>query len=135
MADSTTKSLTLSSKFDEVKRVESFVDELQEWTGLSNDIHGNILLALNEAVTNAIVHGNKQDESKKVFIEAVQEDNTLKISITDEGEGFDPLSLPDPLKDENLLKEGGRGIYLMEQFADEVIYSKDGTKIMIVFSV
>lgn len=135
MAQSTTKSLTLISNFDEVERVESFVDDLQEWLGFGDDIYGNILLALNEAVTNAIVHGNNQEEEKQVFINAVQKGTKLKISIQDEGEGFDPASLPDPLQEENLLKEGGRGVYLIEQFSDDVTYSEGGTKITIEFIV
>ncbi|MDR8392763.1 ATP-binding protein [Aliifodinibius sp. S!AR15-10] len=130
-----TKSLTLSSDFDEIQRVESFVDELQDWISFDDEIYGNVMLALSEAVTNAIVHGNKQDSDKKVHIKASQNNQKLTISIKDEGEGFDPSSLPDPLQDENLLKEGGRGVYLIEQFADEVTYSEDGTKITVRFLV
>ncbi|MFH5883317.1 ATP-binding protein [Halalkalibaculum sp. DA3122] len=135
MTKQTKKSLTLTSSFEQVSRVESFVDELQEWIGFDQDMYGNILLALNEAVTNAIVHGNNEDEQKNVFITAVHEVPKLKVSIQDEGKGFDPSSLPDPLEDENLLKEGGRGVYLMEQFADEVTYSEGGTRITIEFLI
>jgi serine/threonine-protein kinase RsbW len=130
-----TKTLTLSSDFDEIQRVESFVDELQDWISFDDDTYGNVMLALSEAVTNAIVHGNKQDSDKKVHIKASQSNQKLTISIKDEGEGFDPSSLPDPLQDENLLKEGGRGVYLIEQFADEVTYSEGGTKITVRFLV
>lgn len=130
-----TKTLTLSSDFDEIQRVESFVEELQDWISFDDDTYGNVMLALSEAVTNAIVHGNKQDSDKKVHIMASQNNQKLTISIKDEGEGFDPSSLPDPLQDENLLKEGGRGVYLIEQFADEVTYSEGGTKITVIFLV
>ncbi|MDX1637914.1 MAG: ATP-binding protein [Balneolaceae bacterium] len=134
MADET-KSLTLASSFDEIERLEAFVDTIQEWTDCSDDLYGNIMLALSEAVTNAIVHGNREDDSKNVFISATRNRDQLKISIKDEGEGFDPSSLPDPLQDENLLKEGGRGVYLIEQFADDVSYSEGGTKITIRFEL
>ena len=130
-----TKTLTLSSDFDEIQRVESFVDELQDWISFDDDIYGNVMMALSEAVTNAIVHGNKQDSDKKVHIKASQNNQKLTISIKDEGKGFDPSTLPDPLQDENLLKEGGRGVYLIEQFADAVTYSEGGTKITVRFLV
>ncbi len=135
MPESTTKSLTLSSNFEEIQRLESFVHELQEWTGFDDDFFSNIMLALSEAATNAIVHGNQQDESKKVYIEANVEDGHLIISIKDEGEGFDPSNLPNPLQDKNLLKEGGRGVYLIKQYADKVNYSKGGTKVTIEFEI
>lgn len=135
MADPKIKKLTLASGFDKLQLVESFVGELQEWTGFGDDLFGNVLLALSEAVTNAIVHGNKEDKSKKVYITAVLEKDSIKISVKDEGEGFDPDTLPDPLKEENLLKEGGRGVYLIEQYADEITYAENGTRIILKFSL
>lgn len=135
MAEPKKRSLTLASRFDEVERVELFVNDLQSLAGFDDELFGNIMLALSEAVTNAIVHGNKEEPSKKVYLNARKHGNTLTISIKDEGEGFDPDSLPDPLKEENLLKEGGRGVYLIRQFADKVTYSENGTKITIEFSM
>ena len=135
MTEPNTKSLTLSSSYEEVERIEPFVGELQEWAEFNDDVFGNIMLALSEATTNAIVHGNQSDESKNVYISARKKEGRLQISIKDEGEGFDPASLPDPLKEENLLKEGGRGVYLIEQFADDVTYSEGGTKIILEFEL
>ncbi|MDZ7689965.1 MAG: ATP-binding protein [Balneolaceae bacterium] len=133
MAESNRKSLTLRSSFENIERIEPFVDELQQWAEFSDDVYGNIMLALSEAVTNAILHGNQQDESKMVQINARQKKSKLVISIKDEGEGFDPATLPNPLQDENLLKEGGRGVYLIEQYSDDVTYSEGDTKITIEF--
>lgn len=135
MADSKKRTLTLASRFEEIKRVEPFVNGLQNWLGFSDDTYGNIILSLNEAVTNAVVHGNKEKPSKKVVVTANREDDLLKITVEDEGEGFNPNDIPDPLKDENLLNEGGRGVYLIEQFADKVTYSEGGTKITIEFEI
>lgn len=135
MTDSKTKSLTLSSNYEEVQRVEQFVDALQEWAGFSDEVHNNMMLALSEAVTNAIVHGNKSDESKQVHIKAVQNGDILSISIRDEGQGFDHSDLPDPLKEKNLLKEGGRGVYLIKQYSDDMTYSEGGSKITIDFEI
>lgn len=135
MTSNETKKMTLSSHFEEVERVEPFVKELQEWIGFSDEQFGNIMLSLSEAVTNAILHGNKEDDSKKVYVTANRDGETLEISIRDEGKGFDPESLPNPLDDENLLKEGGRGVYLIRQFSDEVRFSEGGRKITVQFNL
>jgi len=137
MSASDTKQLTLSSDFEEMDQLEPFVDELQQWASFGEEDLNRIMLALSEAVNNAVVHGNKQDPEKEVVIDSRLTDNgeTLVISVEDEGDGFDPNSIPDPLKEENLLKEGGRGVYLIKQYADEVQFSKKGTKITITFSL
>ncbi len=90
------------------------------------DIH----VGFEEALRNAMVHGNKSMPNKKVKINAqVTEDHVL-ISIEDEGDGFDPKSLPDPTLDENLLREGGRGVYLVEHLMDEVRYENGGRRVV-----
>ncbi len=133
MTGSGTKKLKLSSTFEELERLEPFVNELQEWAEFKEDDFNRILLALSEAVNNAIIHGNQQDPEKEVDINTKLETGTLIVSVQDEGDGFDPDSIPDPLKEENLLNEGGRGVYLIEQYADGVKFSKGGTKITITF--
>lgn len=116
-----------------MEQVEPFVKELQEWANFGDEDFNRIMLALSEAVNNAIIHGNKEDSDKKVHISTSLEGQTLKISVRDEGEGFNPEKLPDPLKEENLLNEGGRGIYLIEQYSDDLEFSNDGTKITATF--
>lgn len=137
MTVSDTKKLKLSSTFEEMERLEPFVNELQKWADFKDSDFDRIMLALSEAVNNAIIHGNQEDPAKKVRIKTEHEidTRTLTVSIQDEGEGFDPDSIPDPLKEENLLKEGGRGVYLIEQYADGVKFSKGGTKITITFNL
>ncbi|MDX1639525.1 MAG: ATP-binding protein [Balneolaceae bacterium] len=135
MSEKQTKTLTLPSSFDEIQKVESFVRDLQDWIGFSEELYENVKLALSEAVTNAIVHGNQEDKAKKVYITAYREDDLLQISIKDEGDGFDPGTLPDPLKEENLLNVGGRGVFLIEQFSDDATYSENGTKLTMRFSL
>ena len=94
------------------------------------------MLALSEAVTNAVIHGNKQDPSKKVFVTAsLDENSAIHISVQDEGPGFEPQSLPDPLKEDNLMKPSGRGVFLMKQYADDVSYNDKGNKVTLRFSV
>lgn len=130
MAESDTKTLVLDSTFEEMDRLEPFVKDLQAWIHFTDDDFGRIMLTLSEAVNNAITHGNKENPEKKVSIKTRYDRNNavLSISVEDEGEGFDPEAIPDPLKEENLLNEGGRGVYLIEQYADDLKFTHEGTK-------
>lgn len=127
--------LTLTSSFEEIERLEPFLEALQEKAGFGDDRFERIRLAVNEAVTNAVLHGNKEDASKNVHITARREKNRVVISVQDEGPGFNPETLPDPLKEENLLKDSGRGIFLIQQYADEVEFSENATKLTMRFEL
>ena len=135
MSKSEKKNLVLSSKFEEMERLEPYINELKSWAQFGDEDFSRIMLTLSEAVNNAIMHGNEEDPSKQVVIQTTLSDNKemLTISVEDEGDGFDPESIPDPLKDENLMNEGGRGVYLIKQYADELEFSKDGSKVTISF--
>lgn len=137
MSASDTKQLVLSSTFDEMNRLEPYVNELKNWAQLGEEDYNRIMLTLSEAVNNAIVHGNDENPDKQVHINSVldNEGKLMKISVEDEGEGFDPEALPDPLKEENLMNEGGRGVYLIEQYADDIQFTKSGTKVTITFKL
>ena len=80
-------------------------------------------VAVRESVVNAIKHGNHLDESKRVALSFTLRPQALEVEVRDEGEGFDPGAVPDPLAPENLLKPDGRGIFFMRSFMDEVSYS------------
>ena len=99
---------------DHVARTLEFDDDTMHWVGV----------ALRESVINAIKHGNHSDSSKHVFVELVADGSAaapeLRIRVRDQGEGFDPSSLADPLAPENLLKASGRGIFLIRSFMDDV---------------
>lgn len=133
MSPTDKKKLTLNSSLEEIERLEPFLNELQQWAGFDDEDRSQIMLVLSEAVSNAIVHGNQQNIDKKVFIEAERTAKILKVTVRDEGEGFNPHSLPNPLKEENLLNEGGRGVYLIKQYADDTQFSKGGTEITVTF--
>lgn len=134
MSGSNEKKLVLSSSFDQMERVQPFVKELTEWANLGDEDSNRIMLTLSEAVNNAIMHGNNEDPDKNAYINVTLGDNrTMSINVRDEGEGFDPEDVPNPLKEENLLNEGGRGIYLMKQYADEVQFGDSGRKITMIF--
>ena len=127
--------LTLTSDPKNVANVEPFVEKIFKRYRLSPDMYGNILITLTEAVTNAIIHGNSRDQSKLVKVELKKLKNSLAFMITDEGSGFDFDSLPDPTSPENILKVGGRGVFLMRQLSDEVHYHDNGSTVEIQFNI
>lgn len=135
MAKTTFEDLIIPSLFDEIQRIEPYLAKLQQQIGFDDGDFDRILLALSEAATNAVVHGNEEDPDKNVTISTSLEYDTLAIDVKDEGGGFDPSELPDPLKEENLLNEGGRGVFLIGQFADEVTYSENGTRLTMQFNL
>jgi serine/threonine-protein kinase RsbW len=121
--------LSLNSTYKESEKVPDFVTDIQEKSHLEEDTTGNLMLLLSEAVTNAIVHGNKLDEKKKVEVEVQINSNKIISTVKDQGNGFDPQAANDPLKEENLLKDSGRGIFLIQEISDSIDYLDNGTKI------
>ncbi len=103
--------------------VEEFVNYFCKDINLTDDQLANVLLAVTEATTNAIIHANKCDQSKMVTIDVKVNETKLVVKIKDEGEGFDPAVIPDPTEPENLLNESGRGVYLMRVYMDNVEYN------------
>ena len=103
--------------------VEEFVNYFSKDLGLSEEQLSVLLLAVTEATTNAIIHANKCNPEKLVKIHAQIENSKLVVKIKDEGKGFDPSNLPDPTHPENLLKDSGRGVYLMKVYMNEVKYN------------
>jgi serine/threonine-protein kinase RsbW len=87
-------------------------------------------LAVEEALVNAIKHGNREEEGKQVHVEFRLTDNRFYVRIQDEGEGFDPADVPDPTADENLERPGGRGIMLMRNFMTRVVYNSVGNEVI-----
>jgi serine/threonine-protein kinase RsbW len=109
--------------------VEGFVKTMcQEHRFDKNFVH-DVMLLITEATNNAIMHGNKFDKTKHARLLCTIEDGYLTIAVSDEGKGFNPNELPNPLDPENLLKPSGRGVFLIKNFADTVEYdfSSEGT--------
>ncbi|MEO1513972.1 MAG: ATP-binding protein [Bacteroidota bacterium] len=127
--------LTLASDPKNVARLEPFVERVFEQYKLDPEIYGNILISLTEAVTNAIIHGNENDRSKLVRVQMKKIRKKLAFLISDEGPGFDFDRLPDPTAPENLLKIGGRGVFLMRQLSDEVQFLDNGSTVQIKFNL
>jgi serine/threonine-protein kinase RsbW len=126
-------SVQIPSISENMRMIESFIDNAKERFHLDEDIYGNIMIAVTEAVNNAIKHGNASDSSKNVFISLNLHENLLKFIIKDEGRGFDFHSLPDPTAAENLEKIGGRGIFLMKNLSDEVAFRDNGREVELIF--
>jgi serine/threonine-protein kinase RsbW len=115
-----TTELSLPSRIETVATAAAAVAEFVTRSGVSEDAAFGIDMAVREAVTNAVVHGNSQDEQKLVDIILRSSPDAVEISIHDQGAGFNPNEVPDPTADENLLKTSGRGIFFMRSFMDEV---------------
>jgi len=128
-------SIEIGSDLNNIPEVESLIDKVCEDLNLNEDHYGNILIAVTEAVNNAIIHGNLQNPSKKVLINALQKNEGISFVVQDEGDGFDFENLPDPTAPENIEKPDGRGIFLMKNLSDEVSFDLNGSKVSITFAM
>ena len=111
------------SSFELVDLVQTVFESLAEQIGFDSDSAHWMSVAIRESVTNAVRHGNKMDPSKRVTVRFEVNGPEFLIYVEDQGEGFDPERLPDPLAEENLLRANGRGIFFMKSFMDEVVYN------------
>ena len=125
----------LTSQPESLTIVENMIHEARNKYNISEDIFGNMLVAITEAVTNAIYHGNKSDPKKKVNIKYTGDHHNLCWTISDEGDGFDFYNLPDPTAPENLEKECGRGIFLMKHLTDQLIFAENGRVVELNFRI
>ncbi len=129
------KELTIESKIENLRTVEKLIDDIAASNSVSSESYGNILIAILEGVNNAILHGNKNDENKKVKIYFSIEENEFIVKIHDEGEGFDYENIPDPTAPENIENINGRGIFLMEKLSDKLEFFDKGTKVELTFKL
>ena len=127
--------LALESNPDNVKEIQPYVDRIVQKYQIGSDLYGNILISLTEAITNAIVHGNQADQSKKVFVNSQFDQNQIRVQIQDEGQGFDYEDVPDPTDPMNILTLNGRGVFLMHQLSDGVEFSNNGSTVEIKFKL
>ena len=127
--------IQIPSLVENIRVVESFIDNSKDTFQIEDDIYGNIMVAVTEAVNNAIRHGNKFDKDKNVYLSLYVEPQQLKFEIEDEGSGFNYDNLDDPTAPENLENPGGRGIFLIRHPADEVEFSKEGRRVLLTFQL
>jgi len=125
--------ISIPSLIENIQVIESFIDNAKEDFAINDDMYGNIMISVTECISNAIVHGNKNDPEKMVHLELQTTTGLLLCVVEDEGSGFDFSSLPDPTEPENIKKTGGRGIFLMRHLSDEVKFELGGKKTLLSF--
>ena len=116
--------LSLSSRFENIEMAQHLCGKLLEGKEVEEETRHWVLMALREGLANAIKHGNGQNLSKRVHVEMRVRGDVLEIRIRDEGPGFDPARVGDPLAPENRLKTSGRGIFYMRTFMDDVRFDR-----------
>lgn len=127
--------LIISSQLVRIKEVRNFLEKFYSDYGITINSFNKVFLGLREAVNNAIIHGNRLNADKKVFIKIQLFNNQIWIEVEDEGEGFCPDVLPDPTSPDRIKLENGRGIFLMKFIANELVFKKGGKKVQIKFKL
>ena len=130
-----TGSIKIPSDLSNLFRVENLIEKLSEVLSFGDGLYGNISVCLVEAVSNAILHGNGSDVTKIVLLDYRVKNNSLIFTVIDEGSGFDFDMVPDPTLPENIENFKGRGIFLIRNLADKVIFENKGSKIKIYFNL
>ena len=128
-------SIQIPSLSENIRMIESFIDNAKDQFHLNDDIYGNIMIAVTESVHNAIQHGNQCNAKKNVQLTLSLLDNTIVFLIKDEGAGFDYTTLPDPTSPSNVERPGGRGIFLMKHLSDEVKFLDEGRVVELTFYI
>ena len=134
-SDNRTVKLDIASRFEMLDVAQTVLSQICKIAGFKEETIHYLAVAVRESLVNAIKHGNAQDESKRVEIQFTLNEGARVVEVKDQGKGFQPEEVPDPLAPENLLKAYGRGIFFMRQFMDEVSYSfpsRGGTVVRMV---
>ena len=127
-------SLAFPSQVEYIEQVEALTEKACAYAKFSEDEKDSMAIAVTEAANNAILHGNKKDQNKNVHFDITATADTVRVVIRDEGDGFNPQKIENPLEPQNLLKESGRGVFIVRSLMDEVSFdfSKGGTEITLV---
>ena len=128
-----TFNLQIVSQPESINLVEKLIDEIKAEYNIQEECYGNMLVAVTEAVNNAIQHGNKYDADRKVNIAYEVDADQISFTVSDEGAGFDYLNIPDPTDPDNLEKPTGRGVFLIKHLADQIIFSDNGKVVELYF--
>lgn len=127
--------ISISSEISNIVKVENFIESFADHFHLTDDMFGKISLSVIEAVNNAILSGNKKQSDKRVTVTAEIMDNAFRVTVCDEGEGFDYTTIPDPTLPDNMTKVTGRGLYLMKTLSDDMFFDKNGACVTLVFNL
>ncbi len=121
--------ITMGSDPKNVHRVEEFLLKMNSALNIDDEKFGSLLVVVTEAVNNAIIHGNKRNPSRKVVVTCEPRGKMLIIKVKDEGKGFNPHAIPNPIHEDNLLRESGRGVFLMHQLMEKVSFNANGNEV------
>lgn len=130
----TDQSIKFASRYENLAIAEKLINVSEQFQ-LPEDYYGNILVAVTEAVNNAIQHGNKSNPDKNIEVALKKQHNKLQFTIKDEGDGFDFENIPDPTDPANIEKINGRGVFLMKNLADQVEFSENGKVVSLQFEL
>ena len=129
------KELRFSADLSNLDKVEKFVHSILDFEEVDERLYGNIIIAVTEGVTNAVVHGNQNDSKKDVHVQCNSTDITIEFRIKDQGEGFNFNEIPDPTLPENVEKLDGRGVFLITSLADQIEFHDNGSLIEMQFNL
>jgi len=127
------ESITINSDVEQLRVVETLVDTLSKKLGIPDEVYGKILISTVEAVNNAILHGNKGETSKLVIVNFTADGNMFDVTVTDQGDGFEYDTLPDPTDPSNIENLHGRGVFIMRSLADSISYNEAGNEVKMSF--
>lgn len=127
--------LLIPSKSENIVLVERLIDDVCDLFDIKEDLYGHMLVALTEAVNNALQHGNRVNPNKNIEISFKVREGKIFFTVKDQGPGFDFSNLPDPTDPKNIEKPTGRGIFLMKHLADNVTFEDKGTKVILEFNL
>jgi len=127
--------LQLPSRPESIALLENLIEEIADRHNVSEDTFANMMTCLCEVGNNAIIHGNKLDDNKKVIVNADVDNRKIVWTVTDEGEGFDYNNLPDPTAPENLEALTGRGVFIIKHLADQCIFNAKGNEVELHFKI
>ncbi len=128
-----TFNLQIVSQPESINLVEKLIDDIKAEYNIHEECYGNMLVAVTEAVNNAMQHGNKYDPDLKVNIAYEVDSEQIGFIVSDEGPGFDFMNIPDPTDPENLERPTGRGVFLMKHLADQIVFSDNGKVVELYF--
>ncbi|MFA5512366.1 MAG: ATP-binding protein [Candidatus Kapaibacterium sp.] len=126
----------LKSEKKSITLVEPILEELRRILGIKDENFYNVMIAVTEAVNNAINHGNKLNPDKEVYFLVQADEHEIHIQVQDQGDGFDPSTVADCLEPENLLKSSGRGVFIIKELMDKLDISsnKNGTTLNLYYN-
>lgn len=129
------KELRFSADLNNLDRVEKFINSILEFEEVDERLYGNIIIAVTEGVTNAVVHGSACNTEKQVKLQYNSSKTSIEFRIKDEGKGFNHNDIPDPTLPENIEKLDGRGVFLITSLADQIEFHDNGTLLEMQFNL